>query len=130
MTVEIGGKFPQTMEHANKPCRTTSFSRSTTLVRPTFSSLRICLAKLTVLSSSSPAQNRRRARTVPGQVVTERNEKGQAWYAFGEAIDARRLETPRGKRSVQAAGSDVGVPAGITTISAGTSCIQRATGHS
>src|SRR5258708_15922446 len=86
MTVEIGGKFPQTMEHANKPCRTTSFSRSTTLVRPTFSSLRICLAKLTVLSSSSPAQNRRRARTVPGQVVTERNEKGQAWCGFGEAI--------------------------------------------
>src|SRR6266850_48135 len=43
-----------------------------------------CLAKLTVLPSSSPAQNGRRARTVPGQVVTEQNEKGQAWCAFGE----------------------------------------------
>ncbi len=43
---------------------------------------------------------------------------------------ARRLETPRGERSVQAAGSDVGVRAGTATISTGTSRIQRATRHS
>ena len=68
-----------TMEHVNRPCRTTTFSHSTMLVTPTFSSLRISLAKLTVLSSPSPAQNSGRARTVPEQVVTERNAKGQAW---------------------------------------------------